>query len=192
MVQYWGLLYILKNIRTKLISCQHNDLLIEYFEIDKTQELTAKKYYYSTFRHNMETYLRGYNICLISKALYHKFCEDLQLLPVQHIIRKIFNRLCNRFTIVYQIEKWQLWLDLYHCQLLDQNSIIQISPSYHQYSKTNIGHYWHSDVISRLFQLYHWWPQSDFNIQVLLFALLLSWYQKTTIYHISSLNKWAN
>ncbi len=45
MLHYQSLLYIVKIIYFKLISRHHNDLLVGYFNIEKTQELIAQKYY---------------------------------------------------------------------------------------------------------------------------------------------------
>lgn len=55
--QYQGLLYIPKIFRFEMISCHHNNLFTKHFEIDKIQELVAKKYYWSTFYHNIKTYI---------------------------------------------------------------------------------------------------------------------------------------
>ena len=65
-----------------LISGHHHDLLIGHFEIDKTQELIARKYYWSILRYNVKICIKGCNICLASKASCYKPYGDLQLLPV--------------------------------------------------------------------------------------------------------------
>ena len=82
MLLYQGFLYFSKIIRSKVISCHHNDPLVRDFGIDKTQELVAKKHYWPIFRRNIETDVRGCNICLASKTICHKSYRDLQLLPV--------------------------------------------------------------------------------------------------------------
>lgn len=43
--QYQGLSYISKIIRSELISCNYNNLLVKHFGLNKTQKLIAKKYY---------------------------------------------------------------------------------------------------------------------------------------------------
>ena len=43
-LQYRGLLYIPKIIRSKMISCHHNDPLAGHFGTDKTRELIGQKY----------------------------------------------------------------------------------------------------------------------------------------------------
>lgn len=80
--QYHDLLYILKIIYSKLINCHHNDLLERHFGINKIQELIIRKYYWPTFRYNMKSYVKGCNVYLASKTIYHKPYGDLQLLPV--------------------------------------------------------------------------------------------------------------
>ena len=45
MLHYQGPLYILKVIRSKLISRYHNDSLAGHFGIKKTHKLIARKYY---------------------------------------------------------------------------------------------------------------------------------------------------
>ena len=57
-------------------------LLQAIFEIDKTQELIARKYYWPTLRQDVETYVKGCNICLAFKAIWHKFYGNLQTLLV--------------------------------------------------------------------------------------------------------------
>lgn len=81
-LQYQNLTYIPEIICSELISCHHNDTLTRHFEIDKIQELVAKKYYWPTFHHNVETYMRRCNIYLASKAVHHKSYGNLQLLLI--------------------------------------------------------------------------------------------------------------
>lgn len=52
-----SLLYVLEVIQTELISHHHDDPLTSHFGIDKTQELIAKKYYWSTLRYNVKSYV---------------------------------------------------------------------------------------------------------------------------------------
>ena len=68
-INYQGLLNVSKIIKTELINKHHDDQLAGYFGIDKTQELVAKKYYWETFRHNVEVYVRDCDICLASKTV---------------------------------------------------------------------------------------------------------------------------
>ena len=53
-----------------------------HFEIDKTQELIARKYYWPTLRQDVEAYVKGCDVCLASKAVRHKPYGDLQALPI--------------------------------------------------------------------------------------------------------------
>ena len=77
-----GLLYILEIIKTELISRHHDDPLAGHFGIEKTQELVARKYYWGTFCHDVEVYVRGFDVCLASKAVIHKPYGNLQQLLV--------------------------------------------------------------------------------------------------------------
>ena len=81
-LQYHDLPYVSEIICSKVISRHHNDLFAGHFGIDKTRELGARKYYWSTLRHNIQTYVRGCDVCLSSKAIYYKPNRNLQLVPV--------------------------------------------------------------------------------------------------------------
>ncbi len=81
-LHYYGLLYVSKVIRSELISRHHDDPLAGHFDIEKTRELIARKYYWPTLRRDVETYVKGCDVCLASKAVCHKLYGDLQLLPV--------------------------------------------------------------------------------------------------------------
>ena len=79
---YQGLLFIPKAIWTELINRHHNNSLAGHFGIKKTCKLVAQKYYWPTFHHNVEAYVKGCDICLALKVVRHKPYGDLQLLPV--------------------------------------------------------------------------------------------------------------
>ncbi len=81
-LNYQGLSYVSKVIRSKLISRHHNNPLVGHFGIEKTRELIARKYYWPTLRQDVETYVKGCDVCFASKAVRHKPYGDLQLLPV--------------------------------------------------------------------------------------------------------------
>ena len=81
-LQYQGLPYVPEIIRSKVISCHHDDLLVRHFGIDKTRELVGRKYYWPSLRKDVENYVKGCDICLTSKAVRHKSYRDLQSLPV--------------------------------------------------------------------------------------------------------------
>ena len=81
-LQYQGLPYISEIIRFKVISCHHNDSLARYFGIDKTRKLIGRKYYWPSLRRDVESYVRGYDVCLALKAVRHKPYGDLQSLFV--------------------------------------------------------------------------------------------------------------
>ncbi len=80
---YQSFPFVLKVIRSELISRHHDDLLTGHFGIEKTHKLIARKYYQPTLRRDVEAYIKRYNVCLASKAVRHKPYGDLQLLPIQ-------------------------------------------------------------------------------------------------------------
>ena len=64
-----SLSYVPELIKTELISRHHDNQLAGHFGIEKTQELVAKKYYWETLRRNVKNYVKGYDVCLASKAV---------------------------------------------------------------------------------------------------------------------------
>ncbi len=82
MLHYQGLPYIRKVFHSELISRHHDDPLAGHFDIEKTWELIARKYYWLTLRRNVEAYIKSCNVCLASKAVHHKSYGDLQSLAV--------------------------------------------------------------------------------------------------------------
>ena len=81
-LQYQELPYVPEIIRSEVISRHHNDLLVGHFGIDKTRELVGRKYYWPSLRRDVESYVRGCDVCLASKAVRHKPYGDLQSLPI--------------------------------------------------------------------------------------------------------------
>ncbi len=79
---YQDLPYVPKVIRLELISRHHDDPLAGHFDIEKTRELIARKYYWPTLRRDVEAYVKGGDVCLASKVVRHKPYGDLQSLPV--------------------------------------------------------------------------------------------------------------
>ena len=77
-----GLSYVPEIIWTELISRHHNNPLAGYFGIKKICKLVAQKYYWPTFCHNVDNYVKGCDVYLASKAVRHKPYNDLQSLPV--------------------------------------------------------------------------------------------------------------
>ena len=65
-----------------MINYYYNNPLASHFGIDKTKKLIIKKYYWSIFYCNIETYMNECNLCLASKTICHKLYRDLQLLPI--------------------------------------------------------------------------------------------------------------
>ena len=72
----------LKSFEIELISRHHDNPLAGYFGIDKTKDLIGRKYYWPSLRKDIEAYVKGYDVCLGSKAVRHKPYRNLQFLPV--------------------------------------------------------------------------------------------------------------
>ena len=81
-LQHQGLLFVPEIIRTKLISRHHNDPLARHVGIDKTKELIGRKYYWPSLRKDVESYVKGCDVCLDLKAVRHKPYGELQALPI--------------------------------------------------------------------------------------------------------------
>ena len=81
-LHYQSLPYVPEILRTELISRHHDDPLAGHFGIEKTRELIARKYFWETLRRDVESYVKGCDVCLSSKAVRHKPYGDLQSLPV--------------------------------------------------------------------------------------------------------------
>ncbi len=77
MLHYEGLLYISKIIYFELISKYHNNLLVDYFRIKKTQELIAHKYYYPMLLQDIKAYIKSSDIYMTSKAIRYKPYSDI-------------------------------------------------------------------------------------------------------------------
>ncbi len=82
MLYYQGFPYVPIVIRSELISRHHDNPLAGHFGIEKTCKLIARKYYWPILQQDVEAYVKGYNVCLTSKAVRHKPYGDLQSIPV--------------------------------------------------------------------------------------------------------------
>ena len=72
--------YIPKIVCSELISRHQNDLFASHFGVNKIKKLIGQKYYWPSLRKDVESYLKGCNVCLASKAVRHKLYGDLQSL----------------------------------------------------------------------------------------------------------------
>ncbi len=77
MLYHQRLSYMPEIVKTKLISRHHDDPLAGHFGIDKTRKLIARKYNWPTLRRDVETYVKGCDVCLALKAVKHKPYGDL-------------------------------------------------------------------------------------------------------------------
>ena len=82
MLHYQGFPYLLKIIRTEIISIHPDDALAEHFGIEMTRELVARKYYWPTQPADIETYVKGCDVYVSSNTVKHKPYDDLQSLLV--------------------------------------------------------------------------------------------------------------
>ena len=64
MLHYQSLLFVPKTIWMKLITRYHNNLVVDYFGIEKTYKLLVSKYYWPLLRYNVEAYVKGCDVCL--------------------------------------------------------------------------------------------------------------------------------
>ncbi len=81
-LKYQGLPYLPEIIRYEILSKHHDDLLAGHFGIDKTRELVARKYFWLILRRDVEAYVKGCDVCLVSKAVQHKPYGDFHSLPL--------------------------------------------------------------------------------------------------------------
>lgn len=69
-------------IGTELMSRDYDDLLGSHFGIKKTRELMIWKNYWPILQHDIETYVKSYNVYLASKAVHYKLHGNLQSLAI--------------------------------------------------------------------------------------------------------------
>ena len=81
-LHYQGLSYVTEIIQTELISRHHNNSWVGHFGIEKTSKLVGRKYYWPLLSHDVKDHIKGCNVYLVLKAVYHKSYGDLQSLPV--------------------------------------------------------------------------------------------------------------
>ena len=81
-IYHQGLSFVPKTIRPELISHHYNNPLAGHFGIEKTRKLLAQKYFWRSLRHNVKTYVKGFDIYLASKVVRHKPYSDLYFLPI--------------------------------------------------------------------------------------------------------------
>ena len=75
-------MFVPEVIWTKNISWHHDDPLAGHFGIDKTKDFVGRKYYWPSLQRDIETYIKGCDVCLGSKAVRHKLYDDLQPLLI--------------------------------------------------------------------------------------------------------------
>lgn len=62
--------------------CYYDNLLANYFEIEKSWELIIKNYYLSTFCPDVKSYEKDCNIYLASKTIHYKLYRDFYSLLI--------------------------------------------------------------------------------------------------------------
>ena len=86
------LLFVPKIIQTELITRSHNNPLARHFSINKTRKLIGKKYHWPSLGKDVETYVKGCDVCLALKAVKHNPYSDLQALLVSNYQWKYLSR----------------------------------------------------------------------------------------------------
>lgn len=57
-------------------------MLVRYFDIEKNQKLVTQKKYWPILKADIEAYIKGYNVCVFSRAIRYKLYKNLHLLQV--------------------------------------------------------------------------------------------------------------
>lgn len=134
---YQGLLFILEIIQTKLISQHYNNFLIENFSINKTKELTSRKYSWPSFQKNIVAYIKGCNICLTLKVVRYKLYKDLQLLLIPtHYWKDFFMDFMTGLLI---LTNWKRE-NYNHCWLAHKNDVLWANQSHYQCFRGSWGY----------------------------------------------------
>lgn len=71
-----------KIIRFKFINIEYNDSLAGYFGINKTKKLIGQKYYSSSLRKDVKTYIKSCDVFLALKMVRHKPYNNLQTMLI--------------------------------------------------------------------------------------------------------------
>ena len=69
MLYHQSLLWVPETIWMELNSRYYNDLLAGHFGIKKTHAFLARKYHLPILWHNIEAYVKSYDVCLALKAV---------------------------------------------------------------------------------------------------------------------------
>lgn len=77
MLHQEDLSYISEIIKTKLINMNYDNPLAGHIEIKKICKLVTWKYYWPILQHDIEIYIKGYKVCLVSKAIRYKLYGNL-------------------------------------------------------------------------------------------------------------------
>lgn len=75
-LHFQNLSYISEIIYKKLINQYYNNLLFDYFRINKTQELVTQKYNQIIFCYNIKAYVKSSDIFLALKIVKHKLYSN--------------------------------------------------------------------------------------------------------------------
>ena len=81
-LHHQGLAFMPEIIWMELINCHHNDSLAGHFGIDKTKELIGRKYFWPSHKKDVESYIKGSDVCLGLKEVRNNPYGELQALPI--------------------------------------------------------------------------------------------------------------
>ena len=139
-LHHQGLLFVSKAIRIKLISRNNEKPLASYFGIEKNRKLLVRKYYWRTLYHNVEAYVKSYDICLALRWSDTSPTVIFNLCRYSLINEKPLDGLYDWSTHFMHLEKRQLWLYSSHRRLANKDGPLQANKNDHQWPKSSGGH----------------------------------------------------
>ena len=146
------------------MSRYHNNLLVDYFGIKITSELIARKYYWPSLCHNVEDYMKGCNVCLALKAVWHKPYGVLQSLLVStHCLKNLSMDFVTSLPI---LTEWKG--DSYNSILVIIDQLTKMV--YYKPVKVIIDPPGHAEIIINMVMRHYRLPDSIVTNQGLLFT----------------------
>lgn len=146
-----------------LFYSRYDNSLANYFGINKTQELKAKKYYWPILFCNVKAYIKDCDIYLTSKTVCHKLYSELLALPIPtHCLKDLSIYFVRDLIISIN---WKA--NYYNFILVIINSFTKIISYKLVKVTTNIAEL--VKVIIAMLMKYHSLPKSIINDQGLIF-----------------------
>lgn len=82
MLHYQKLLFVPKIIQIEFISSNLNNFLVGHFGVNKIRVLIGSKCYWLNLKKDVETCVKGFDVCLSSKTVSNKSFNNLKLLLI--------------------------------------------------------------------------------------------------------------